>query len=335
MNKPRKARAGARGSVGPSGEPSALNRRTWLRIAGAGVACGLARAAEPEASAETGVAPAGDEPPAVREMPTRFQVACMTLPYAKFPLQRALTGIQGGGVPACRLGYNPCRGGWRRDADLGRRCRARPSEGTGQALSRPGPGTALDVLGHLPGGQPCPGRPAAADPSGRGRWRSPGTDLRPHRGGNRKLWVERFKQLGPMARDHGVTIVVKQHGGETGTGAACAEIVREVDDAGIKVNYDAGNVMDYLDVDPIPDLRTCAPRSDRSASRTIATRRATRIAARASARSTTTSCSAWLPSPAGQSRSAARTSSPRSCLDPAPRPTSTPWRASLANTSSW
>ena len=78
------------------------------------------------------------------------------------------------------------------------------------------------------------------------------------KGGNRKLWVERFKQLGPMARDHGVTIVVKQHGGETGTGAACAEIIREVDDEGIKVNYDAGNVMDYLDVDPIPDLRSCA-----------------------------------------------------------------------------
>ena len=61
-----------------------------------------------------------------------------------------------------------------------------------------------------------------------------------------------------MARDHGVTIVVKQHGGETGTGAACAAIVREVDDEGIKVNYDAGNVMDYLDVDPIADLRSCA-----------------------------------------------------------------------------
>ena len=61
-----------------------------------------------------------------------------------------------------------------------------------------------------------------------------------------------------MARDHGVTIVVKQHGGETGTGAACASIVREVDDAGIMVNYDAGNVMDYLDVDPIPDIQACA-----------------------------------------------------------------------------
>jgi sugar phosphate isomerase/epimerase len=78
------------------------------------------------------------------------------------------------------------------------------------------------------------------------------------KGGNRRLWIERFKQLGPLARDHGVTVVVKQHGGETGTGAACAEIVRAVNDQGIKVNYDAGNVMDYLDVDPISDLRSCA-----------------------------------------------------------------------------
>ena len=53
-------------------------------------------------------------------------------------------------------------------------------------------------------------------------------------------------------------LVVKQHGGSTGTGEACAEIVREVDDAGIMVNYDAGNVMDYLNVDPIPDINKCA-----------------------------------------------------------------------------
>ena len=78
------------------------------------------------------------------------------------------------------------------------------------------------------------------------------------KGGNRKLWIERFKELGPIARDHGVLIVVKQHGGETGTGAVCAEIIREVADEGIKVNYDAGNVMDYLHVDPIPDIKKCA-----------------------------------------------------------------------------
>ena len=53
-------------------------------------------------------------------------------------------------------------------------------------------------------------------------------------------------------------LVVKQHGGETGTGEACAAITREVDHPNIKVNYDAGNVLDYLDKDPIPDIKLCA-----------------------------------------------------------------------------
>jgi sugar phosphate isomerase/epimerase len=75
-------------------------------------------------------------------------------------------------------------------------------------------------------------------------------------GANRKVWVERFKQLGPIARDHGVLIVVKQHGE---TGEVTAEIVREVEDEGIKVNYDAGNVMDYTKgmVNPLDDIMKC------------------------------------------------------------------------------
>ena len=77
-------------------------------------------------------------------------------------------------------------------------------------------------------------------------------------GSNRAVWVARFKKLAPIARDHGVLIVIKQHGGNTGTGAACAEIVREVADEGFKVNYDAGNVMDYLNLDPIADIKLCA-----------------------------------------------------------------------------
>ena len=77
-------------------------------------------------------------------------------------------------------------------------------------------------------------------------------------GSDRRLWTERFKKLGPIARDQGVMIVVKQHGGNTGTGEACAEIIREVADEGVKVNYDAGNVMDCLNVDPISDIQKCA-----------------------------------------------------------------------------
>ncbi len=78
------------------------------------------------------------------------------------------------------------------------------------------------------------------------------------KGNDRKAWVKNFKELGPVARDHGVVIVVKQHGGNTGFGAVCAEITREVNDDGVKVSFDAGNVMDYHKVDPIPDLKKCA-----------------------------------------------------------------------------
>jgi len=78
------------------------------------------------------------------------------------------------------------------------------------------------------------------------------------RGNDPKLWVKNFKELAPVARDQGVLIVVKQHGGNTGTGAALADITREVADPAIKISYDAGNVMDYRKLDPLPDIRKCA-----------------------------------------------------------------------------
>ena len=41
-------------------------------------------------------------PPAL----TRFQLACMTLPYGAFPLERALTGIAGAGYRFVAWGVN-------------------------------------------------------------------------------------------------------------------------------------------------------------------------------------------------------------------------------------
>jgi sugar phosphate isomerase/epimerase len=40
-------------------------------------------------------------------------------------------------------------------------------------------------------------------------------------------------------------------------GVALAEIVREVADANVKVSYDAGNVVDYHEISPLPDLEKC------------------------------------------------------------------------------
>jgi len=192
-----------------------------------------------------------------KKKPTQFQIACMTLPYSQFPLTRALEGIKSAGyanvawyttqkedgksVPVIAPDDPP-----EKARDLGKRCRDMglepllmfsgiyPEAKNGlevltQRLKQAGAAKVPQVLtfGHT-------------------------------KGGNRALWVERLKQLGPIARDLGVLLVVKQHGGETGTGAACAEITREVADEGVKVNFDAGNVLDYLNVDPIPDLQKCA-----------------------------------------------------------------------------
>ncbi len=198
---------------------------------------------------------AQDKPAAKK--PTQFQVACMTLPYSRFPLQRALDGVKAAGYKFVAWGTTHSEGGKNvpvvapdappeRAKELAKRCRdmglepvmmfagVYPEAKDGfeahrQRVLQAGAAGVLQVLtfGHT-------------------------------KGGNKELWVERFRKLGPVAKDNNVLIVVKQHGGETGTGEACAAITREVGHPNVKVNYDAGNVLDYLDKDPIPDIKTCA-----------------------------------------------------------------------------
>jgi sugar phosphate isomerase/epimerase len=218
---------------------SRIDRRSFLAASAAGLS-GLALAAE-------------------RGKPTQFQIACMTLPYSQFPLARALAGIKSAGYGYVAWGTThkeegeakvvpvmAADAGPEKAKELGKRCRD----------------MGLEPLMMFSGIYPeADNAPSVL----KNRIRQAAAAKMPHvltfghtKGGNRKLWVERFKELGPIARDHGVLIVIKQHGGETGTGEACAGIVREVADEGIKVNYDAGNVMDYLRIDPLADIKKCA-----------------------------------------------------------------------------
>lgn len=188
---------------------------------------------------------------------TEFQLACMTLPYSQFPLQRALEGIKAAGFAYVAWGTSHVEADGKQpvmpeDAPpekakaLGDKCRDLGLTPIMMfSIIYPEAKNGLAVLTQRIKQASAAGIPQVLT-------------FGHTKGGNRELWIERFKQLGPLARDHGVTIVVKQHGGETGTGEACAEIVREVNDPGIMVNYDAGNVMDYLDVDPLPDIKQCA-----------------------------------------------------------------------------
>jgi sugar phosphate isomerase/epimerase len=70
-------------------------------------------------------------------------------------------------------------------------------------------------------------------------------------------WIKDLKALGPIARQNGVMVVIKQHGGNTATGRDCQRIVRDVAHDAVKICYDAGNVLDYENDNPIPDVQAC------------------------------------------------------------------------------
>jgi len=220
----------------------AISRRVFLHsIAAASVTCAVSQSVADPGRAKTD-----------------FQLACMTLPYSQFPLERALTGIKSAGFEYVAWGTTHKDANGKQvpvlfpDAspntakELGQRCRDLGLEPLMMfSTVYPEHKNGLEVLTH---------RLKQAQAAGIAQVLTFGHT----EGGNERVWLERFKKLGPIARDCGVLLVVKQHGGDTGTGEACAKIVREVNEAGVRVNYDAGNVMDYLDVDPIPDIEKCA-----------------------------------------------------------------------------
>lgn len=77
--------------------------------------------------------------------------------------------------------------------------------------------------------------------------------------GQREAVVRVLQRTARAAETSGVTIVVKQHGGNTATGADCAKLIADVGHEAVKICYDAGNVLDYENHDPIPDIAACHP----------------------------------------------------------------------------
>lgn len=219
---------------------SGMTRRQFLKCGTAALACSSFSLAQSESTARTA---------------TKFQIACMTLPYSQFPLQRALQGIQKAGYKFVAWGTThrepaetpvmPPNGTPAQARVLGARCRDLGLEPLMMFSGiYPEDPKAMEVFAARIQQASAAGIPQVLT-------------FGHTKGANRSLWIDRFKKLGPIAKDHGVMIVIKQHGGETGTGAACAEIVREVGHDSVKVNYDAGNVMDYLNLDPLADIKSC------------------------------------------------------------------------------
>lgn len=186
--------------------------------------------------------------------PTKFQIACMTLPYADFTLDRALTGIASAGYRHVAWGTThqkvPVIA---KDADaatakrLGQKCRDLGLTPV-MMFSEIYVAAPDSVKVHTR-------RIEQAAAAGIPFLLTFGSV----KGDERHLWIENLKKLGPLAKSAGITIVIKQHGGNTATGEMCAKIVADVADDSVKICYDAGNVLDYNNDDPLPDIRKCWP----------------------------------------------------------------------------
>ncbi len=184
--------------------------------------------------------------------PTKFQLACMTLPYSAFPLERALTGIKTSGYDFVAWGVNhigkpllAIDAPTSEAKSLSTRCRniglepvmmfstvQLESPGALEShLRRLDQAAAAKIPFLLTFGKTTPGQ--------------------------LETFVRNLIQMAPYAQKVGVTIVIKQHGGNTATGQQCANILRQVNHESVKMCYDAGNVLDYENNDPIQDIQTC------------------------------------------------------------------------------
>ena len=190
--------------------------------------------------------------PVLAQQATRFQIGCLTLPYAAFLIERAWEGIAGAGyryfgfgtehqkviVPA--LDAAPAEAA--RVAERARSFGLRPL----LLFSRINVAAPDSVPAHL---RRIEQASAARIPYL--------LTFGSTKAGQRDLWISNLQQLAPRAQAAGVTLVIKPHGGNTATGQDCARIVADVGEPGLRICYDAGNVLDYQKVDPIADIQMC------------------------------------------------------------------------------
>lgn len=186
--------------------------------------------------------------------PTRFELACMTLPYSAFSFARSLAGVRSAGFdrvawgvthekrPLLTLEATPTAA-----AALARQTRdaglhpvmmfstvmLETEQAGGAHRRRVDQAAAAGIRFLLTFGKTAPGQYEAA--------------------------VATLREVAPHAEQAGVTILVKQHGGNTATGVDCAKMLRAVNHPAVRMGYDAGNVLDYENHDPLPDIAACVP----------------------------------------------------------------------------
>jgi len=192
-----------------------------------------------------------------------FQIACQTLPYSEFSLERAVEGIAGAGYGYAALGTTHA-GEPALDIDAGETAAVAVKDQFAKA------GLDLVMMFALLHAEQEDGieqykrridqAAAAGVPLllGTGTWgyaKWPDEKHTPEKLAElNAAMVEAMKPVGDYAAEKGITIVLKPHTGNTETGAACLKLMQEIDCPAVQVCYDAGNVRFYEGVDPHEDV---------------------------------------------------------------------------------
>ncbi|MCW5979809.1 MAG: TIM barrel protein [Bryobacteraceae bacterium] len=188
---------------------------------------------------------------------TKFQIACMTLPYSPFPFERALEGIASAGYKFAAWGNNhPDKSGKR--APLIEPSEPPKAAADLAATTRAAGLEPVMMFSTVNLEEPDAGKLHAMRVEQAAAARIPFVlTFGRTRPGEYENAIRCLKYVGPIARKAGVTVVVKQHGGNTATGQMISRMLRDTGEEAVLMCYDAGNVLDYEDNDPIPDIQEC------------------------------------------------------------------------------
>lgn len=187
----------------------------------------------------------------------------LTLPYSRYPFDRALEGIARAGYKFVGFGYNhagsPVLAPDASEQQLDELAKQFAAHGLTPGLLWAG----VRVMGD-DGVQLMKRRLDMARHLGIKVVTSSGFDVEispdvplsdpatpePHR-----EYVRRMQQVGDYAAEQGRTVIIKPHGGNTGTAARLLKTLRDINRPTVQAYYDPGNVHFYEGIDPAADIR--------------------------------------------------------------------------------
>jgi sugar phosphate isomerase/epimerase len=197
------------------------------------------------------------------------KLVCLTLPYAKFPLERAVSGIAEAGYRYVGLGWyhqgedvlgaDPDGPSLRRCMDLCQDAGLAPVVTSGTGTGPPNRaeklkrridiaaalGAEVIQMGGVGGYRRFPQEPLEA------------SEFDEAHG----AFVADMEQVGPHAEDRGIVVALKPHTGNTATARHLADLLPQIGSPAVQACYDPGNVRFYEGISPEDDFPLIADRT--------------------------------------------------------------------------